>query len=97
MEKYVFMLGRFYADENFQDETVVTLSVVGITVNDAVNPFPFPLLSLAAPRRLVTYFLCSLMFALTLTYSSRHLSQLSSCSFHQSHCLKIIRRSPGSN
>lgn len=58
-EKYGLSLGRFYAgdaDDLFQDETVVTLSVVGITVNDAVNPFPYPLLSLAAPRRLVVYF-----------------------------------------
>ena len=92
------MLGRFYADHFFQDETVVTLSVVGITVNDAVNPSPYPLLSLAAPRRLVIFIFCgSLMFALTLTYSFQHPSQLSSCSFHQSHCLKIIRRSPESN
>lgn len=57
-EKYASILGRFYADDVFQDETVVTLSVVGITVSDAASPFPYPILSLATPRRLVIHLLC---------------------------------------
>ena len=96
-EKYVSILERFYADDVFQDETVVTLSVVGITVNDAANPFPYPILSLATPRRLVIHLLCQLMSALNLTHSSRHRSQSSSCSFLQSRYLNIIQRSPESN
>ena len=41
-----------------QDETVVTLSVMRMTVQDAANPFPYPVLSLAAPRSLVFHLLC---------------------------------------
>ena len=40
-----------------QDETVVTLSIMRMTVLDAANPYPYPVLSLAAPRSLVTYML----------------------------------------
>ncbi|KAH9966770.1 hypothetical protein BC827DRAFT_1374003 [Russula dissimulans] len=35
-----------------KDETVVSLSIMGITVQDAVNPIPYPILSLAAQRSL---------------------------------------------
>jgi hypothetical protein len=53
-EKYVPVPVRFYSDD-FQDDTVITLSIMGITVLDAVNPSPYPVLSLAAPRRLVIH------------------------------------------
>jgi hypothetical protein len=57
-EKYVpLLLTRFYAYLFLQDETVVTLSVMRMTVQDAANPFPYPLLSLAAQRSLVFYLL----------------------------------------
>ncbi|KAI0256805.1 hypothetical protein BJV78DRAFT_309729 [Lactifluus subvellereus] len=35
-----------------KDETVITLSIMGVTVLDAANPFPYPVLSVAAPRSL---------------------------------------------
>jgi hypothetical protein len=57
-EKYVFIFARFYADDFLQDETVVTLSIMRMTVQDAVNPIPYPVLSLATPRSLVIYLLC---------------------------------------
>lgn len=34
---------------------MVTLSIMGVTVLDAVNPFPFPVLDLTAPHSLVVY------------------------------------------
>jgi hypothetical protein len=40
-----------------QAETVVTLSIMRMTVQDAANPFPYPVLSLAARRSLVFYLL----------------------------------------
>ncbi len=57
-EKYVLHFSCFYTDDLLQDETVVTLSIMRMTVQDAVNPFPCPVLSLAAPRSLVIYLLC---------------------------------------
>ena len=54
-EKYVPVPVRFHSDDCFQDDTVITLSIMGITVLDVVNPFPYPVLSLAAPRRLVIH------------------------------------------
>ena len=57
-EKYVcFLLTRFYAYVFVQDETVVTLSIMRMTVQDAANPFPYPMLSPAAPRSLVFHLL----------------------------------------
>lgn len=35
-----------------KDVTVITLSIMGVTVLDAVNPFPFPVLDLTAPHSL---------------------------------------------
>jgi hypothetical protein len=40
-----------------QAETVVTLSIMRMSVQDAANPFPYPVLSLAAPRSLVFHLL----------------------------------------
>ena len=57
-EKYVFfLLTRLYAYVFLQDETVVTLSVMRMVVQDAANPLPYPVLSLAAPRSLVFHLL----------------------------------------
>jgi hypothetical protein len=52
-----YLLTHFYTYVFLQDETVVTLSVMRMTVQDATNPFPYPVLSLAAPRSLVFHFL----------------------------------------
>lgn len=38
---------------------------MGITVLDAVNPFPFPVLDLTAPHSLVVYSSGEVMFILT--------------------------------
>ena len=48
-----------------QDVTVVTLSIMGVTVLDAVNPFPFPVLDLTAPHSLVVYSLSKMLCTLT--------------------------------
>ena len=57
-ERYVLLLlTHFYAYVFLQDETVVTLSIMRMTVQDAANPFPYPVLSLAAPRSLVFHLL----------------------------------------
>jgi len=55
-EKYVLKLARFYPDDFLQEETVVSLSIMGITVQDAVNPIPYPVLSSATQRGLVIHF-----------------------------------------
>jgi hypothetical protein len=52
-----FLLTRFHVHVFLQDETVVTLSIMRMTVQDAANPFPYPVLSLAAPRSLVFHLL----------------------------------------
>lgn len=52
-----FLLTRFYAYVFLQDETVVTLSIMRMTVQDAANPFPYPVLSPAVPRSLVFHLL----------------------------------------
>jgi hypothetical protein len=38
---------------------------MGVTVLDAVNPFPFPVLDLTAPHSLVVYSLGEVMYMLT--------------------------------
>jgi hypothetical protein len=66
-EKYgfFFTLTLFYAYVFLQDETVVTLSIMRMTVQDAANPLPYPVLSLAAPRSLVFHLLRKLVHTLT--------------------------------
>lgn len=59
------LLKHFYVYVFFQDETVVTLSIMRMTVQDAANPLPYPVLSLAAPRSLVFHLLRKLMHTLT--------------------------------
>jgi hypothetical protein len=61
----ILVLAHFYVNYSLKDETVVTLSIMGIAVQDAVNPFPYPILSLAAPRSLVIHSFCELMYTLT--------------------------------
>jgi hypothetical protein len=51
-------------DGSSQDVTVVTLSMMGVTVLDAVNPFPFPVLDLTAPHSLVVYSLSKVVCTL---------------------------------